>query len=85
MVDSQSPPVVLSAVPLHKNLKKHGSSGPEIVGRYRLTKTLGQGSYGRVKCKLIIIGRKVQVSVDFLSFPDIIIQDSSLIAIYSGH
>lgn len=27
-------------------------STPELVGKYRLTKTLGQGSYGKVKCKL---------------------------------
>ena len=53
-MDSQSPPVVLSETHLLKNLKKHGSSGPEMVGQYRLTKTLGQGSYGRVKCKFII-------------------------------
>lgn len=26
----------------------------EMVGKYRLTRTLGQGAYGRVKCKSLL-------------------------------
>jgi len=41
--------------PLIKTSKKNASSScPEMVGPYRLTKTLGQGSYGRVKRKLSV-------------------------------